>query len=270
MLFCRRCHLYDCFLHKDKPVLPDLNNQSKDSDIIYRPCSSHCYRRKPISTYQQRQTKIELKRSHSEFIDNKTPIKNGFYPKRLKSDQLSCSIDSNIYQNGFLLKKSLKRKLTNEISNWLPSDKSLFRVFSTIFSENLCMIAHLLDKPCSQIYTFDSNEKKLFLQLQLSTLSTDSIDMKMNGEYKKKKNYGITINTNSDEELIKDEMKLYDGNDNQQSVSIRSLIDHETHLYFIYPLRSKLSCLVFRISFFLFFLDKYKSSFSFFIISSST
>jgi hypothetical protein len=234
MLFCRRCHRYDCFLHKDKPVTPDLNYQLKNSNIIYHPCNSHCYRRKPITSYQKRRTKIELKRSHSELSDNQTfknSIKNGFYSKRIKknlinSEQFSIS---NIYQNGFILKPSLKRKLNDEISNWLSSDKSLFRIFSMIFNDNLCMIANLLDKSCSQVYTFYLNEKQLVLQRQLST---NSIDMKIN------------------EDLIEDEMKIFNENNNQRSVEI-------TKNFFLDYFRC-------------FFLDKYKSSFTFFIISSST
>ncbi len=219
MLFCRRCHRYDCFLHKDKPVTPNLNIQSKNSNIIYRPCHSHCYRRKPSTSSQQKRRKIELKRSRSELIDNKifkTPVKNGFYSTRMKSEEISTTIDSHIYQNGFLLKPSLKRKFNDEISHWLSSEKSLFRVFSMIFGDNICMIANLIDKPCSQVYTFYFNEKKLFLQKQLLTINaSDSIDMKINGEYKTKKINGLIINTNDEEE-----MKMCNGNDNQQSVRI--------------------------------------------------
>jgi hypothetical protein len=234
MLFCRRCHRYDCFLHKDKPVTPDLNKQLKNSNLNYRPCNFHCYRRTPKSSYQQRRTKIELKRSYSELIDTTTCKNppNGFHSKRTKSNiiktkKISSSIDVNCYQNGFLFKPSLKRKLNDEISSWLSSEKSLFRVFYTIYRNNICMIADLLDKPCSQVYTFylneiQINEKKNFLQRQLSTASSDSIDMKINGEHKKKKINGNAIHTNNVEELIEGDEKIFNGNDNQQSVRILS------------------------------------------------
>ncbi len=89
------------------------------------------------------------------------------------------------------------------------------------------MIADLLDKPCSQVYTFylndiQINEKKNFLQRQLSTASSDSIDMKINGEHKKKKINGNAINTNHVQELIEGDEKIFNGNDNQQSVRILS------------------------------------------------
>ena len=221
MLFCRRCYRYDCFLHKDKPVTPDLNIQSKHSNVNYRPCNSYCYRTKPVSSYHQRRNKIELKRSHSELINNtkfKAPT-NGLYSKRIKSNiikseqLLSSSIDSNVYRNGFVFKPSLKRKLNNEISNWLSSDKSLFRIFYKIYGDNICLIADLLDKSCSEIYTFYLNEKNLALQRQLSTIgafpeinsitSLDLIDMKIHSK-----------------EWMDTEIKMCNGNDNQQSVRI--------------------------------------------------
>ncbi|CAF0794010.1 unnamed protein product [Rotaria sordida] len=230
MLFCRRCHRYDCFLHKDKSIIPDLNNQSKNnSDIIYRPCNFHCYRRKTLSLKQQKRNKIELKRSYSEFINNNNTTfqisTNSFYSKRVKSninksEYRSSIINSNIYKNGFLFKPSLKRKLNNEILNWSSSDKSLFRVFCTIYGDNICMIADLLDKPCSQVYIFylneiQVNEKQLFLQRQLSTTSPNLIDVKINDEHKKKNLKHTTINTNNSEESIDDKMNIY----NQQSTN---------------------------------------------------
>jgi hypothetical protein len=223
MLFCRRCHRYDCFLHKDKQAIPDLNNESKNSNTIYRPCSRHCYR---INRISDKRTKIELKRSHSDLSDSitfKTPI-NGFYSKRtklniIKTEPILSTTDFNFSSNSFFIKPSLKRKLTDELSEWSSSEKSLFRVFYTIYGDNICMIANLLDKPCSQVYKFytneiEINEKNLFLQRQNSTTSTstigsfsgitssDSNDTKINEEYKKKKinETPKATTTNSNEE----------------------------------------------------------------------
>ncbi len=243
MLFCRRCHRYDCFLHKDKQAIPDVNIEPKNCNTIYQPCSLHCYRIRPMS---QRRTKIELKRSYSELSDNKTfkiPI-NGFHSKHsklntIKSEPLSSNF--NFLPNGFLLKPSLKRKLTDEISEWSSSDKSLFRVFYTIYGDNICMIADLLDKPCSQVYLFytneiEINEKKFVLQRQSSTTSTsttgsfsaitsttsssDSNDMKSNGERKKKKINGIpkATTTNGSDEFIEEETKMCNGKHEQHLV----------------------------------------------------
>jgi hypothetical protein len=238
MLFCRRCHRYDCFLHKDKQAIPDLTIESKNSNTIYRPCSRHCYRINNSIT--SKRPKIELKRSHSELSDNltfKTPI-NGYYPKRTKLHRIKTEPISltnfNYPSNGFLIKPSLKRKLTDELSEWSSSDKSLFRVFYTIYGDNICMIAELLDKPCSQVYVFytkeyENNEKKSLLQRQssttststigsfsgitstigsfsgiTSTTSTDSNEMKINDEYKKKKSNETlkASSTNGEDETI--------------------------------------------------------------------
>jgi hypothetical protein len=246
MLFCRRCHRYDCFLHKDKQAVPELNIESKNSNPIFRPCSLHCYRIKPISSYSQRRTKIELKRSHSELSDNTTfkiPT-NGYYSKRtkmnmIKTEQISPA-NLDFPYNGFLFKPSLKRKITEELIEWSPSDKSLFRVFYTIYGDNICMIADLLEKPCSQVYTFYSNEiqineKDLFLQRQSSTTSTSTLgsfsaitsttssesnDVKTNGDHKKKKINGTlkASTTNSGEESIEDETTICNGKDDQHLV----------------------------------------------------
>ncbi|UJR28086.1 hypothetical protein I4U23_009342 [Adineta vaga] len=222
MLFCRRCHRYDCFLHKDKPVTPNLNQLTKNSNNNSRPCNPQCYQRNSKSSYQQRRTKLELKRSYSELFDNtiSKSSTNGFHSKRpksnmIKTEEISSTYDFNFSPNGLLFKPSLKRKFTDELSNWLASDKSLFRIFYKIFGNNICMIADLIDKPCSQVYTFylneiETKEKKLFLQKQLLSIGplldmapSDSIEMKING---------TLIG-----ESIEDEIKMCNGNDNQQS-----------------------------------------------------
>ena len=230
MLFCRRCHRYDCFLHKDKPIIPDLKSRSKSSNIIYRPCSSYCYRRKALSLYKQRRTQIEFERNCREPNDNQTLTisTDGFYSKRTKSNikRISLSNDSNICRNGFIYKPSLKRKLNNVLSNWLSSDKSLFRVFHTVFDDNICMIADLLGKPCSHVYTFYSNEKKinekdLFLKWSLATTNTlkietfSTIPSNQSKNSKDRKTY-----TNNDEQLMDYEIELSNDNDNQPSVRI--------------------------------------------------
>jgi hypothetical protein len=46
--------------------------------------------------------------------------------------------------------------------------------------------------------------------------------MKINGEHKKKKINGNSINTNHVQELIEGDEKIFNGNDNQQSVRILS------------------------------------------------
>ncbi|CAF0901641.1 unnamed protein product [Adineta ricciae] len=224
MLFCRRCHRYDCFLHKDKPVTPILNKPSKMSNHIYRPCSLQCYQRNPKSCFQQRRANLELKRSYSELLDSK-PSTNGLHSKRTKSnlikaDEISSTFDFNFSRNGLLFKPSLKRKSTDELAHWSVSDKSLFRVFYKIFGDNICMIADLIDKPCSQVYTFhlneiEINEKKLFLQKQLSSIgplldmtTSDSIDVKINGVYKKKIN-----GDSADMHGMENEMNMCNGDD---------------------------------------------------------
>jgi hypothetical protein len=171
MLFCRRCHRYDCFLHKDKQAVPDLNIESKNSNVIYRPCSRYCYRINP------KRTKIEFKRSHSELV-LKTPLNGYHHSRRPKFNKIKSEPFSP--PNGFLIKPSLKRKLTDELSEWSASDKSLFRVFYTIYGDNICLIADLLGKSCSQVYVFytneiETNEKKSFLQRQSSTTSISTI-----------------------------------------------------------------------------------------------
>ncbi|CAF0977931.1 unnamed protein product [Rotaria sp. Silwood1] len=238
MLFCRRCYQYDCFIHRDKQAIPDLNIEPKNSNITFRPCSRYCYRFNSIS---QRRTRIELKRSHSELPDNvkfKMPT-NGFYSNRSKLNLIKTEPISpiNLSSNGFFIKPSLKRKLTDELSEWSSSDKSLFRVFYTIYGDNICMIANLLDKPCSQVYLFytndiEINKTKKFLQRQCSTTSSstidsfsavtsttssDSNDTKTDGEHKKKKLNGNfkPATTNGSEESMEDETSMCNGKDRQ-------------------------------------------------------
>ena len=228
MLFCRRCHRYDCFLHKDKPIIPDLKNRSRTSNIIYRPCSSYCYRRKPLSLYKRKRIQVEFERHCREPNHNQTLTMstNGFYSKRTKSNVIkskhtSLSNSSNFCDNGFLYKPSLKRNLNNELSNWLSSDRSLFRVFHTIFDDNICMIAQLLGKPCSHVYTFYSNENVLFSKWPLATTTAlkietfSTIPSNQSKNSKDRKTY-----TNNDEQLMDDEVELSNDNNNRPSVRI--------------------------------------------------
>ena len=176
MLFCRRCHRYDCFLHKDKQVQPDLVHRSKISNNNYQSCSRFCYR---TTLFNCKRTKFEFNRSQSDLSDVHRRS-NGFHyeTKRVKSEPMPMTNG-----NGHL-KASVKRKLTEELSEWSASDKSLFRVFSLIYGDNICMIADLLDKPCSQVYLLSLNEnhaetktnEQHFLQRQCSTASLSTND----------------------------------------------------------------------------------------------
>ena len=246
MLFCRRCHRYDCFLHKDKQATPDLKVSSTSFNPVYRPCSRQCYRNKPSVSYQQQQqqqrrTRIELKRSHSELADislgSGKSSTNGCYSKRLKKPEATTSslMNLNFPSNGFLFKPTLKRKSADDSSQWSASDKSLFRVLFTIYSDNLCLIADLLEKTCSQVYTFYSSEcqssesDSYFLQRQISTnsssstlgsfsaltTSSDSTDMKINGDHSKTKVNGNGKHSSSqhDDESVEDEKPLCNGKD---------------------------------------------------------
>ncbi|UJR21358.1 hypothetical protein I4U23_024450 [Adineta vaga] len=254
MLFCRRCHRYDCFLHKDKQATPDLTIEPKNSNAVYCPCSHHCYRMNSVSS---RRTKLELKRSFSDIVDHKTfkPPLNGFHSKRPKLNTVKTepfSPDSNGFTNGFHFKPSLKRKLTDEVSEWSPSDKSLFRVFHTIYGNNICMIANLLDKPCSQVYVFytnemQANEKNSLFQRQtssaststlgsfsgvVSSISSDSSDVKINGEHKKKKKINGVKATTTDhiEGLSKQNGKMCNGKEEQNmNNNHRSSSSRRTH-----------------------------------------
>lgn len=224
MLFCRRCHRYDCFLHRDKSVTPDVNHRPKDFNMTYRPCHVHCYRQKPTLSYAQKRTKIELKRSQSEYFDKKifsTPVKNGFHSKRLKSQVIKSEQNSSptsVYQNGFLFRPTMKRKGPDEfLADWLPSDKSLFRVFQTIFGDNICMIANLLDKSCSEAYTYYSHENNLsFHEHFLLNKNADLV----NGDSKKKRING--------EESIDEEKKNCNGNDHHPT----PLVSVDSHVFF--------------------------------------
>ena len=169
------------------------------------------------------------------------PTTNGFFSKRIKSQiyrsettSSSSPFNSTFSPNGFHFKTSLKRKLMDDFNDWSPSDKSLFRVFSTIYSDNICMIADLLDKPCTQVYQFYLNELKTsdfnsYLQREISTTSnsstigsfnavmstssSDSGDVKINGERTNSNGH-----SNLDETLVnghgngKDETHLVESN----------------------------------------------------------
>jgi hypothetical protein len=223
MLFCRRCHRYDCFLHKDKQATPSLNIEPKNNSSNYRPCSSHCFR------IMSKEKKIELRRSYSEIADHRPS--NGYHSRHsrfntMRNDSMT-STNSRQSSNGWTIKSSFKRQLTNDISQWSASEKSLFRVFCTIYGDNICLVADLLDKPCSQVYALyikemEDHERKPILQRQnsetststigsfsaiTSTTSSDSIGMKINGN-------GHTATSSNTEETV-----LSNGKHEQNSVS---------------------------------------------------
>jgi hypothetical protein len=169
----------------------------------------------------------------------------------IKPEPIS-SINFNFPSNGFLIKPSLKRKLTDELTEWSSSDKSLFRVFYTIYGDNICMIANLLEKPCSQVYVFYTNEKEIneknsFLQRQCSTTSTsstvgsfsginstassDSNEIKINGEHKKKKINGTpkATTTNGGEESIEEHNTMCNGKHESPLVCERTRYSHSRY-----------------------------------------
>ena len=262
MLFCRRCHRYDCFLHKDKQATPDLKISSKSFNPVYRPCSRQCHRNKPSVSYQQQQqqqqhhrrTRVELKRSHSELseisLSSGKSATNGCYSKRSKNQVFkpeattsSSLMNLNFSSNGFLFKPTLKRKSPDDSSDWSASERSLFRVLFTIYSDNICLIADLLEKTCSQVYTLYLSEcqstesNSYFLQRQISsnsnsstlgsfsaltsTASSDSTDVKINGDHTKNKVNGNGKHSSSqhDEESLEDEKTLCNGKDEPHLVS---------------------------------------------------
>ena len=230
MLFCRRCHRYDCFLHKDKQATPNLNIEPKMNSSNYRPCSPQCYR------IASKEKKIELRRSYSEIADHRSsrPSTNGYLTRRpkfttMKSDPLSSS-------NGLSIKSSFKRSLTNDVGQWSANEKSLFRVFHSIYGDNICLIADLLDKPCSQVYSLymkeiEDHEQKPTLQRQnseaststigsfsgiTSTASSDSIGIKSNEIGEK------AMTSNGDEPMI-----VCNGKHEQHSVGLTRILSFE-------------------------------------------
>lgn len=229
MLFCRRCHRYDCFLHKEKQATPNLNIEPKNNSSNYRPCSSQCYR------IISKEKKIELRRSYSEIADHRTST-NGYHTRRPKFT-MTKSDPINSW-NGLSMKSSLKRQLTDDVCQWSASEKSLFRVFYTIYGDNICLIADLLDKPCSQVYNLYMKEietherKQPALQRQnseaststigsfsavTSTTSSDSIGTKNN-------EIGEKATTSNGDEMIVCNGKQHE----QQSVGQENLLINET------------------------------------------
>lgn len=250
MLFCRRCYQYDCYIHRDKQALPDLASEPKTNNTTYRPCSKSCYK---IDSTSQRKTKIEFKRSHSEMSDHvkSESSLNGFYSTRSKlhaTKSEPVSPLNHIWPNGFILKPSLKRKLIDDASEWSSSDKSLFRVFYTIYGNNICMIANLLDKPCSQVYLFytndtETNKKNYLLQRQssinststidsfsavTSTSSSDSNDIHHNGVHHKKKklNGNCKVASTNGTEESNEETSICNGKDRSNMVCEVLIIAH--------------------------------------------
>lgn len=207
MLFCRRCHRYDCFLHKDKQATPDLKRPRKNFEMNYRPCSKRCYLIKShLFSQSQKRQKVELKRSQSELVESSlNSIKNDCFPQRMKSPVFKKEVrppspifNRKFSNNGFIFKPIIKKKPVDDFSSWSTSDKSLFRVFSTIYSDNICMIADLLDKTCQQVYQFylkeieSSTNTNGYAHRQISSISSisdltsstssDGSEMKINGE----------------------------------------------------------------------------------------
>ena len=220
MLFCRRCHRYDCFLHKDKQATPSLNTEPKNNSSIYHPCSPQCFR------IISKEKKMELRRSYSEIADHRPS--NGYHSKRsrfttMRSDPINSTNFRNS-SNGLTIKSSFKRQSNNDVCQWSASEKSLSRVFCTIYGDNICLIADLLDKPCSQVYALyikemEDHERKPSLQRENSETSISTI-----GSFS-----AITSTTSSDSNGIKtngngqkvtsEETILCNGKHEQNSVS---------------------------------------------------
>ncbi|KXJ23903.1 histone-lysine N-methyltransferase EZH2 [Exaiptasia diaphana] len=138
MLFCRRCYKYDCFMHAWKP-LPNLTKRKSPVDLQESsPCGADCYMHlksangSPVNSPGKSETSSRKR--------NKGKAKSGNQQQSDVSQDISSPTKSDV-------------PLALESSEWSGAELSLFRVLRTVYFNNYCTIANLIEtKNCKEVY----------------------------------------------------------------------------------------------------------------------
>ncbi|XP_031552852.1 histone-lysine N-methyltransferase EZH2-like [Actinia tenebrosa] len=136
MLFCRRCYKYDCFMHGWKP-LPNLAKRKSPVDLPESsPCGTDCY--------------MHLKSTGS-------PVNSPGKPEVTPRKRSRGKSKSGTQQQGGSTPVASPSKPDSQplldSPEWTGAELSLFRVLRTVYFNNYCTIANLIEsKTCKEVY----------------------------------------------------------------------------------------------------------------------
>jgi len=143
-LFCRRCFLYDCPLHRDDLEIdePLQRPNARELPLPTEACGSQCYLNQP---------------SVVALLSPRTPFTNRWKAK--PCDYADLYNSSNIESVKLLLENNTSPQV--EPGEWTNAEKSLYRVSIKSFPGNFCAVAKVLaTKKCREVFLFSVQEGK--------------------------------------------------------------------------------------------------------------
>ncbi|KAK0088165.1 hypothetical protein PV325_012964 [Microctonus aethiopoides] len=153
-LFCRRCFIYNCPLHRlhSNPDPKDIEKKGPNLKPFSEPCGTNCYKHFVNMEQKITATKTEIKEKQDDS----------------QNSQEQLSVDSNDNKKQIEIDKQLAFALLNpektcekneNAALWTGSDKSLFHTLREVFPDHPCAIAQiLLTKSCQEVYKFAETE----------------------------------------------------------------------------------------------------------------
>ncbi|XP_001622422.2 histone-lysine N-methyltransferase EZH2 [Nematostella vectensis] len=149
MLFCRRCYKYDCFLHGWRSFPSQAKRKSPVDLQESSPCGPDCW--------------LHIKNAavSPSGSPGKSESSSRKRSKGRKSSQHSQGFPSP--DSASPTKKSAD-ELSSQQSEWSGAEASLLRVLRTVYFNNYCTIAKLIEtKTCKEVYfrAFGESEESL-------------------------------------------------------------------------------------------------------------
>ncbi|XP_063706879.1 histone-lysine N-methyltransferase E(z) [Culicoides brevitarsis] len=168
-LFCRRCFIYDCFLHRLQVGDPGPNlikRRGPELRPFLNPCGFDCYMHLEGMKEKIEAAKKENRNDSSNDASSEDSNDSSRYSRDYPANMNTAKVEI-----GNVEPPSIMRLMntTDDKCEWTGSDQSLFRTIHKVFLNNYCAIARtLLSKTCQQVYRFAQKEAADILQIELA------------------------------------------------------------------------------------------------------
>ncbi|XP_018576672.1 histone-lysine N-methyltransferase E(z)-like [Anoplophora glabripennis] len=190
-LFCRRCLLYDCFLHRQENSHQGPNLQKRkgpELQMFSEPCGKDCYmllnevkEQKSVGNQMAQIFKINERWRHAfeeesgstcltENARRNSNDSGNDTSSESSNDKTSKDDSVNLISTNT---RSLSLLQGDDNKGWTGSDESLYRTLHRLFLKNYCAIAQMmLTKTCQQVYEFAQKDEPNTITENISPVSS--------------------------------------------------------------------------------------------------